>query len=274
MQAFNRGVSQLVRRSGLSRPAYRLYEIGRRIDRRSLRRNLGYRGRLAPDGLPIPPLGLIVAVAGTPDVEWFLASGALTVGTIRDILARNGLALEGFSSILDFGCGCGRTIRHLRALDGPALSGSDYNPALIRWCRANLPFARFEVNGAAPPLPYPAASFDFVYAFSVFTHFSAELQRPWIDEVARVLVPGGYLLLTTHGEDYLDRLTPDEIARYRDGRLVVRHGEVSGANLCAAFHPRRYLEGELCSGLEVVDFVSGGALEGLHQDYTLVRKPA
>src|SRR3546814_6253266 len=47
-----------------------------------------------------------------------------------------------------------------------------------------------------PPLAFADESFDLVYALSVFTHIPLELQRDWLDELRRVLVPGGYLLCT------------------------------------------------------------------------------
>jgi ubiquinone/menaquinone biosynthesis C-methylase UbiE len=68
---------------------------------------------------------------------------------------------------------------------------------------AEARFAQFEVNGLAPPLAYEANHFDFIYALSVFTHLPESLQTAWMSELARVLKPGGYLLMTTHRECYL-----------------------------------------------------------------------
>jgi SAM-dependent methyltransferase len=52
------------------------------------------------------------------------------------------------------------------------------------------------VQGDAHALPWPEASFDFVYSFSVFEH----LQDPakCLQEVARVLKPGGGFCISTH----------------------------------------------------------------------------
>jgi len=69
--------------------------------------------------------------------------------------------------------------------------GSDYNPRLVRWCRESLPFADFRVNGLQPPLPYADGELEFVYAISIFTHLTEALQDAWLQELARVLAPGG-----------------------------------------------------------------------------------
>jgi SAM-dependent methyltransferase len=270
-----RWIAGRVRAMGLTGPAYRAFELSRLLDPRLARRNLRYRGRLAPDGLPVPPPRLIVLVAGSPDIAWFLDYGRRTTDAVRQILARNGVAIERFRAILDFGCGCGRMVRHWKdlAAGGVAIAGTDYNPRLVGWCRQNLPFARFSTNDLAPPLDAVDAAFDFIYAFSVFTHLTEPLQRAWIDELARVLEPGGYLLLTTHGESYLEQLSDEEQAAFRAGRLVVRHAEVAGANLCAAFHPRVYIASELARGFDLIDFAPVGAIPGLLQDVTLLRKP-
>ena len=83
--------------------------------------------------------------------------------------------------MLDFGCGCGRVTRWWRDFNG-TVAGSDVSRPAIEWCRANLPFARFELNALAPPLVFEDETFDLVYALSVFTHLTAELQLAWRDE--------------------------------------------------------------------------------------------
>jgi SAM-dependent methyltransferase len=256
----------LLRRLGLLGPAYRTYEA------LSVLRVAGRPAPAAEDGLPVPPPRLIVRVAGTADVGWFLESGRLAAESVRNALAWNGRRIEELGALLDFGCGCGRVTRHWAGLDRTAVHGADANEHAIAWCRANLPFARFASNGLAPPLDHPDASFDLVYALSVFTHLPEDLQRAWVGELTRLLRPGGFLLLTTHGERYRERLTPTERADFDAGRLVVRWPEGAGTNLCSVFHPRSYVEERLATGLDVVEFVPEGAKGNPHQDLYLLRK--
>jgi 2-polyprenyl-3-methyl-5-hydroxy-6-metoxy-1,4-benzoquinol methylase len=257
---------RLLGRLGLLAPAYRAYERARAL-----------RGGDVPDsasdGLPLPPAALRIRVAGTPDSGWFLDGGRLAEESIRWALERAGTSLDERVAILDFGCGCGRVIRRLARVPG-SVHGSDLNADAVAWCRANLPFGRFEQNGLAPPLAYTDGQFDLVYALSVFTHLPLELQHAWVDELERVLQPGGFLLLTTHGERYLERLRPDERAAFTRGEVVVRFERVAGTNLCTTFHPPAYVVGTLRRSLELVDAVPEGAKGNPHQDLFLLRKPA
>ena len=91
-------------------------------------------------------------------------------------------------SVLDFGCGCGRVTRYWSGFAG-SVAGSDIDGPAVAWCRSNLAFARFEQNRLEPPLAFERESFDLVYALSVFTHLTGELQLAWRDELRRVLRP-------------------------------------------------------------------------------------
>ena len=249
---------RLLQRARLLGPVYRAYE-----------RLLALRGRrpvTAADGLPVPPPELIVRVAGTADARWFLEGGRLGFESIRERIP-----VEKLGAVLDFGCGCGRVTRYWLGV-GPAVTGTDLSDAAVDWCRRNLPFARFEPNGLAPPLPFEDESFDLVYALSVFTHLPEELQLLWVRELARVLRPGGRLLLTTHGDRYRGRLDAAERARYDAGEVVVRWEDVAGSNLCAAFHPPSWVRGRLAGELEHVEFAPEGAKGNPHQDVHVFRK--
>ena len=254
----------LLGRLGLLRAAFRGYEWARAL--------AAGRAPAAEDGLPVPPPRLIVRVAGTPDVTWFLESGRLAAEAIRSTLAQAGRPVEELDAMLDFGCGCGRVTRRWASLNGTEVHGSDQSAAAVEWCRRNLPFARFATNRLEPPLAYRDAGFDLVYALSVFTHLPEELQRGWADELARVLRPDGLLLLTVHGERYRKRLTPAERAEFDAGRLVVRWEQGAGSNLCSAFHPPSYVQERLAAAFDVVEFMPEGATGNPHQDLYLLRK--
>jgi SAM-dependent methyltransferase len=201
---------------------------------------------------------------------WML--GALGADTIRSLLHRHGVEMSQVDAVLDFGCGCGRIMRHWKWLRGPELHGTDYNPYLVRWCEQHLPFAQYAVNALEPPTRYEGERFDFVYAISVFTHMEEELGLAWIGELERVLRPGGLLYLTVHGEGRLRPLSQEEKQRFLAGELVVVEPERSGTNACAAYHPERYVRQVLAAELELLDFIPGGA-EDVRQDAYLLRKP-
>ena len=208
----------------------------------------------------------MVRVAGTADADWFLRSGRAAY----DAIAAH-VPLAELDSVLDFGCGCGRVTRYWSDFAG-SVGGSDVSAKAVDWCRANLPFADFEQNSLAPPLAFDDERFDLVYALSVFTHLTAELQLAWRDELRRVLRPGGRLLLTTHGRSYAPRLDSRERDRFEQGELVVRWGDVPGTNLCSAYHPERYVREIFAQGFAFLELVPEGARGNPTQDIVLLRK--
>ncbi len=225
----------------------------------------------APDGLPIPPASLRILVAASPDVGWFLESGRRAADCLRTTLERNGLALDQVCPFLDFGCGCGRVLRHLASF-GAAVHGTDLNPKLVSWCRDHLGFGRFKTNRLAPALSFEDGRFGLVYALSVFTHLPGALQESWIRELRRVLRPGGYLLFTTHGARYATEFAPAEGEQFASGELVVRRDDRPGSNVCGAYHPEAFVRGRLAQGFAVVDFVAEGASGNPWQDLWLLRR--
>ena len=273
-QTLSRSVRDNVARLGLADGAFWLYSRAARANPRSIITNVRYRRNGAPDGLPIPPADLIFLVAGSADISWFLEAGELAAATVRDSLHRQGLEVEKLDAILDFGCGCGRVLRHWNSLTRTRVSGTDYNARLIEWCRSNLALGEFAINGLAPPLEYRDREFDVVYAFSVFTHLTTELQSAWISELTRVLTPGGLLLISTHGERYIHRLNGEERRQFAAGELVVKNNtKAPGSNTCSAYHPPVYVRERLARDLEVVDFVQEGARGNPRQDLYVLRRP-
>jgi len=212
-----------------------------------------------------------MAVAGSPRSVVYLQGGERAARAIWDILAANGIAIADSGRILDFGCGCGRVLRHWKNTLAE-VHGTDYNPALVQWSAENLPFARVRVNEAQPPTSYEPASFDLVYALSVFTHLPRALQLHWMDEFRRILKPGGSLILSLHGEFYLPRLTEEERSAFLAGQLVMRDAGGAGSNLCNAFHPTSWVRDELARGFDVLSFVPEGALGNPRQDLWLLRR--
>ncbi len=254
----------------LARPAVRGYELALAA-RSGLRRD--GEGR-ADDGLPLPPARLRVQAGPRhADARFFLHSGGDHAALIRHLLAEAGTSVESFEAVLDWGCGCGRVLRHWSSLPETRVYGCDINPRMVEWCRDNIPFAEVELTDVSPSLTYDDASFDLVYAFSVMTHLPVELQHGWMRECRRLLRPGGYLLITTLGAYYLtrNRLSEAERQRFLDGDVVVLYEGSPGTSLCSAYHPPEYVQHELAADFELVAF-RPAADEGRH-DIHLLRKP-
>jgi SAM-dependent methyltransferase len=256
----------------------RAYDVRARVkyafDRQTQASNSRFRASPAPDGLPLPPPELVYRVAGHFNLEWFYESGVEHARLLKDVLAASGVDSADIGALLDFGCGCGRVIRHWADGTSKEIHGTDYNPRLVEWCRRSLGFAEFGTNRLEPPLRYRDGQFNFVYAISVFTHLTEDLQHAWMRELERILAPSGVLLITTKGRSRLESLGPAERTRFERGELVVQEGRYAGRNLCAAFHPERYVREQLAGALEVLDVVPAAAGGAQTQDVFVLRRPA
>jgi SAM-dependent methyltransferase len=75
-------------------------------------------------------------------------------------------------------------------------------------------------------LPFPDATFDLVVLTSVFTHMLAPEKEHYVDEIARVLKPGGrcfatYLLLNAESRRLMEQGSSDTRLRHTIGPCAV-----------------------------------------------------
>jgi SAM-dependent methyltransferase len=132
----------------------------------------------------------------------------------RGLAAEHGPAVGACQAVLDFGCGWGRIIRFFQKdLDAGRLWGIDVNPEMIALCRRLDPWSRFEVVDTAGPTAFADGTFDLVYAFSVFSHLSEDMHRRWLQEIRRILKPGGLFLATTRRRDFIEQSVLDRLRR-------------------------------------------------------------
>jgi SAM-dependent methyltransferase len=164
------------------------------------------------DVRPIPPTSLRVRVGGWDDPDHFLGVGRKIYWDIKRLLRGVDRSLSDFSTILDFGCGCGRLTRYLVPSAAQNLVGVDIDPESIAWCNEHLVRERvaFAVNREIPPLSFKDGSLDLVIGISVFSHLPEDLQFAWLAELARIIRPGGILIASVHGETLLSKETAPE----------------------------------------------------------------
>jgi SAM-dependent methyltransferase len=105
--------------------------------------------------------------------------------------------------VLDLGCGDGPFVPVL-VERGAKVTGADVAERALERARINSPGARYVRVEAHGPFPFADASFDLVWASEVVEHV-ADTER-WVNEVRRVLRPGGRLLVTTPSVGPLRRL--------------------------------------------------------------------
>ena len=258
-----------ITRLGLLPAAFFAWRTLRTWTPSTIRKNRAARRR---SQLPIPPDSLVFSATATRDVEWFLRSGEDFARALRNALGEIGRPIASFSRVLDFGCGSGRVTRQWATIKGPAFFGCDYNPRSIAWDKENLEFARFSQNSLEPPLHYESRFFDLCYSVSVFTHLPAALQRPWIEELHRVLAPGGILVLTLSGRGDLGRLTAAEQSRFEDGQLIVVDGSLAGTNMCGVYHPVEYVRRNWSDLFTLLHHYPSGAEGSPNQDLNVFER--
>lgn len=215
-------------------------------------------------GWPMPPRRLVFAVAGSARYDVFVEGGRKAVESLRGALKRAGTGLEDVGPVLDFGCGCGRVLRHLPR--GLAVTGMDVDRPAVEWCRGHYSGMGFAVIKPGERLPAADGRFGLIYAFSVFTHLSWEGQQFVAGELRRLLLPGGRLVVSTHGPSYDTRLSAEERAELERAGVVVRRAGLENSNYCNAFHRPWFVRDRLFKGLEERVYEPEGALGSPHQD--------
>jgi SAM-dependent methyltransferase len=135
------------------------------------------------DGLP----GALLRVTGILTGHEALAGRLISPGRFD---------VRGCARILDAGCGNGRYTRFLlrRADPGALITGFDYSQKMLRRARESLDSDRVtHVAADLTRLPYADGCFDAAVCGWVLEHLPDP--RPGLRELARVLRPGGKLLL-------------------------------------------------------------------------------
>ena len=100
----------------------------------------------------------------------------------------------------------------------------------IAWAREHLPGIDFAVSPQDPPLPYDDGAFDFVVRdLDLVALRRAGRRSRWLDEMHRIIRPGGRLVLTTHGLQSVayyaqHRRALARPARRRSARALYRTG--------------------------------------------------
>jgi SAM-dependent methyltransferase len=125
-------------------------------------------------------------------------------------------------TLLDVGCGEGRLPRDLKAR-GYGVIGIDVSPTLIEHARQADPGGDYRVADAAA-LPMADVSVDIVTAF-MSLHDVDDMEAA-VDEIARVLVPGGRACLALvhpiNSEGRFEARTPDAPFVMRDSYFEAR----------------------------------------------------
>ena len=218
-----------------------------------------------PDGphapYPYPPLALanrVGSLEGSSNpFDYYERMGRES----RDAIVERLPADWDFSGkrILDFGCGAGRTLRHFVAEAAEAeFWGCDIDAASISWMKDCMspPFHVF-VNREDPPLEHEDASFDLIFAISVFTHLAPNWSR-WLAEMHRLLKPAGLLLATFMGRGMSEHIAHEPWEEARVGMNVLRYGQSWDLGGPMVMHSPWWIEEHWGRAFEIVSLDEDG----------------
>ena len=100
------------------------------------------------------------------------------------------------SSWIDIGCGTGLTCTFLHRQGYGCLDGIDLSPDMVRVAQERGIYARLMVGDVNLPLEIADASYDAAISSGTFTH--GHVGPGPLDEIFRILRPGGILACTVH----------------------------------------------------------------------------
>jgi ubiquinone/menaquinone biosynthesis C-methylase UbiE len=120
--------------------------------------------------------------------------------TTRETLLRTPMTPT--ARVLDVGCGTGELLKRLRArYPNSVLAGLDAVPEMLAVAREKLGGKDDLRIGYADSLPWRSGSFDVVVSCNMFHYVTHPVEA--LREMARVLRPGGCVVLTDWCDDYI-----------------------------------------------------------------------
>lgn len=133
------------------------------------------------------------------DRQYYSDIGSAGTPTGHHVRIARRIGISAGDRVLDVACGTGEWLRAAHDL-GAQVSGIDLSQKAIEFCRANNPDGRFLCQGAEK-LPFEDNSFDWLTCFGSLEHFPDKPAS--MREMARVVKPGGQVLISVPNSDFL-----------------------------------------------------------------------
>jgi SAM-dependent methyltransferase len=140
----------------------------------------------------------VVDVSGPPA----LLRNYLEQRDVREYLQRAELTTP-ITRAYDVGCGFGRLTPVLSEF-APVVVGFEREASLLGTARQLLPLLEFVQVEGLESLPVPDVSAEFVMTFTVLQHMPDPRAEAVIREIARVLAPGGHVLVVEETDPGLE----------------------------------------------------------------------
>jgi len=157
---------------------------------------------------------------------------------------------------------------------------------IINLCKDTIPQVNFYNTHPAPPISnFQENMFDFLVAYSVFSHLNEEYINLWFGEFSRLMKKDGLLFITTRSRNFIEHLQKmrekNEFAEYATGlrdcfidtatafdeydKGNIIHQPIGGGSLSNSFYgetciPESYFS-RFSNNFEILDFVPHMAYE-------------
>lgn len=140
--------------------------------------------------------------------NYYMRTGHEVARGLVGALETQGL-VPGELDLLEFAAGYGRVTRWLKP-HFRSLKVSDLEQDMLDFHRRSFGLDGFLSALDPAALADHAERFDVILVFSLFTHLSRADWLEWLATLARLLRPGGHLVISTHGYPLFAELKPDE----------------------------------------------------------------
>jgi ubiquinone/menaquinone biosynthesis C-methylase UbiE len=200
----------------------------------------------------------------------------------KRILNVHGKDISRIGNMMDFGCGWSRYIRlFLKDVPAKNIYGVDVDTEVLKVSQDSNLGCNLSLVNPMPPSQFADNTFDFIYAYSVFSHISEESHLRWLAEFKRILKPGGVVIATTRARGFILECaenrklkeipfymkyivtafpdTAESLRKYDAGEYT--YSTYAGLDLPhygEACIPRKYVYNEWCKYFSDVDFIDAG----------------
>jgi SAM-dependent methyltransferase len=154
------------------------------------------------------------------------------------------------AKILDFGCGWGRLIRLLYKFTAPEnIYGCDPWDQSLKICEDDGIKANLAKSDYLPKdLPFPDVKFDFIYAYSVFTHLSEKAALAAVSACRKHIKDDGLLVITVRPKSYWEAHQPAQNHRVVKEDMISDHESKGFAFTAHGPNTPAQVDGEITYG--------------------------
>ncbi|MBD3413977.1 MAG: methyltransferase domain-containing protein [Candidatus Aminicenantes bacterium] len=140
------------------------------------------------------------------NIRHYKKVGESAVRLMESALRQSDTVLHENSNILDFPCGYGRVLRHIRQIFPQSrIYGGDIDQKALDFCEKEFHIITVQSDTNFKKVKFPVF-FDLIWVGSLCTHIDSRDFRSLLETLITALKKRGILVFTTHGKESMNRL--------------------------------------------------------------------